>query len=74
MAVLVELLAFYRALFERSCDAVNALANALHTHYTWQGFHVTDKEVNTHLSVMICHVLTSLQGSTIQEPFCRALR
>ncbi|KAF8452432.1 hypothetical protein L210DRAFT_3383491, partial [Boletus edulis BED1] len=44
MAVSVELLAFYRALFERSCDAVNALANALHTHYTRRGFRVTDKE------------------------------
>jgi len=34
MAVSVKLLAFYRALFERSCDAINALASALHTHYT----------------------------------------
>ncbi|KAI6000025.1 hypothetical protein EDD15DRAFT_2362591 [Pisolithus albus] len=33
MAVSVELLGFYRALFERSCDAVNALASALHTQY-----------------------------------------
>lgn len=33
MAVSIDLLAFYRALFERSCDAVNALASALHTHY-----------------------------------------
>ncbi|KAI5987435.1 hypothetical protein EDD15DRAFT_2173414, partial [Pisolithus albus] len=31
MAVSVELLGFYRALFERYCDAVNALASALHT-------------------------------------------
>ncbi|KIM56192.1 hypothetical protein SCLCIDRAFT_133154, partial [Scleroderma citrinum Foug A] len=33
IVVSVELLAFYRALFERSCDAINALASALHTHY-----------------------------------------
>ncbi|KAG2092828.1 uncharacterized protein F5147DRAFT_821605 [Suillus discolor] len=33
MAVSVKLLAFYQTLFERSCDAVNALASALHTHY-----------------------------------------
>ena len=34
MAVSVKLLSFYRALFERSCDAVNALAAALSTYYT----------------------------------------
>ncbi|KIM68025.1 hypothetical protein SCLCIDRAFT_106196 [Scleroderma citrinum Foug A] len=33
MAVSIDLLAFYRSLFERSCDAINALASALHTHY-----------------------------------------
>ena len=33
MAVSTDLLAFYRALFKRSCDAVNALASALHTYY-----------------------------------------
>ncbi|KIK91904.1 hypothetical protein PAXRUDRAFT_13523 [Paxillus rubicundulus Ve08.2h10] len=38
MAVSVELLAFYRALFERSCNAVNALASALNSHYTCRGF------------------------------------
>ena len=50
MAVSVELLAFYRALFERSCDAINALASALHTHYTRRGFRVTNKEVCIQLS------------------------
>ncbi|KAI6112818.1 hypothetical protein F5141DRAFT_1272645 [Pisolithus sp. B1] len=34
VAVSVELLGFYRALFERSCDAINALASVLHTQYT----------------------------------------
>ncbi|KAF8124776.1 hypothetical protein EV363DRAFT_1177524 [Boletus edulis] len=43
MAVSVDLLAFYRSLFERSCDAINALASALHTHYTRRGFHITNK-------------------------------
>ncbi|KAI9573728.1 hypothetical protein HD554DRAFT_2202366 [Boletus coccyginus] len=33
LAVSVELLEFYRALFERSCNAINTLAAALHTHY-----------------------------------------
>ncbi|KAG2091619.1 hypothetical protein BD769DRAFT_1631979 [Suillus cothurnatus] len=42
MAVSTDLLAFYRALFERSCDAVNALASALHTHYVRRGFRMTN--------------------------------
>ncbi|KAI6137786.1 hypothetical protein EDD17DRAFT_1501297, partial [Pisolithus thermaeus] len=47
--VSVELLGFYRALFECSCDAINALASALHTQYTRRGFHVTKKDVRCEL-------------------------
>ncbi|KAJ2911476.1 hypothetical protein MD484_g8939, partial [Candolleomyces efflorescens] len=36
----IPLLDFYQALFERSCDAVNALVSALVTHYTRRGFPV----------------------------------
>ncbi|KAG1889816.1 uncharacterized protein F5891DRAFT_987159 [Suillus fuscotomentosus] len=46
MAVSTDLLAFYRALFERSCDAVNALASALHTHYVRRGFRMTNGKVS----------------------------
>jgi len=46
MAISVELLAFYRALFECSCDAVNALAAALSTYYSRRGFHVTNRKVS----------------------------
>ncbi|KAH7905365.1 hypothetical protein BJ138DRAFT_1138299 [Hygrophoropsis aurantiaca] len=38
MAISIELLSFYRALFERSCDAVNALSSALNTFYIRRGF------------------------------------
>ncbi|KIM54165.1 hypothetical protein SCLCIDRAFT_137316, partial [Scleroderma citrinum Foug A] len=41
MAVSVELLDFYRVLFERSCNAINALAATLSTYYMRQGFRVT---------------------------------
>ncbi|KAF7976360.1 hypothetical protein HWV62_6913 [Athelia sp. TMB] len=44
IAVALELLGFYRALFERSCDAVNALAESLHSHYARRGFHVVDRK------------------------------
>ncbi|KAF9469487.1 hypothetical protein BDZ94DRAFT_692 [Collybia nuda] len=38
MAVSIFLLDFYSALFERSCDAINALASALNTFYKRRGF------------------------------------
>ncbi|KAG9316189.1 hypothetical protein JVU11DRAFT_2213 [Chiua virens] len=44
MAISMDLLALYRALFERSCDAINALASALHTHYTRRGFNFVNAE------------------------------
>ncbi|KAG9309036.1 hypothetical protein JVU11DRAFT_11032 [Chiua virens] len=47
MAVSVELLAFYRALFERSCDAVNAMAAALHSHYLYRGFRISSPQGHT---------------------------
>ncbi|KAG1789411.1 uncharacterized protein HD556DRAFT_1311373 [Suillus plorans] len=43
MAVSIDLLSFYRALFERSCDAINALASALKTYYSRRGFQMMDK-------------------------------
>ncbi|KIJ58586.1 hypothetical protein HYDPIDRAFT_34030 [Hydnomerulius pinastri MD-312] len=46
MAVSIELLAFYRALFKRSCDAINALAAALNSHYTQRGFRMTGRDGN----------------------------
>ncbi|KAG0706003.1 hypothetical protein DFH29DRAFT_980719 [Suillus ampliporus] len=45
MAVSLELLSFYRALFERSCDAINALTYALKTYYSRRGFQLTDSKV-----------------------------
>ncbi|KAI6026008.1 hypothetical protein EDC04DRAFT_2930447 [Pisolithus marmoratus] len=47
MAVSVELLSFYRVLFEQSCDAINALAATLSTYYSRQGFHMTNQKGTT---------------------------
>ncbi|OJA20347.1 hypothetical protein AZE42_12699 [Rhizopogon vesiculosus] len=44
MAVSVELLSFYCALFECSCDAINALASALKMHYSRRGFMMVDTQ------------------------------
>jgi hypothetical protein len=46
MAVSLELLSFYRALFERSCDAISALTSALKTYYSRRGFEMTDTKVD----------------------------
>jgi hypothetical protein len=48
MAVSIDLLNFYHALFERSCDAVNAMAAALNTFYRRRGFHMFNKKVRFH--------------------------
>ncbi|KAJ7491589.1 hypothetical protein B0H11DRAFT_1718806 [Mycena galericulata] len=45
IAVSIDLLDIYRALFERSCDAVTALAAALHTIYLRRGFSVVSRAV-----------------------------
>jgi hypothetical protein len=45
MAISIELLNFYHALFERSCDAVNAMAAALHSFYSGRGYHMLNRKV-----------------------------
>ncbi|KAG6824273.1 hypothetical protein H0H92_007384 [Tricholoma furcatifolium] len=44
MAVSVHLLDFYQALFERSCDAVNALSQALNSYYRRRGFTLSNQK------------------------------
>ncbi|KAJ7659361.1 hypothetical protein B0H14DRAFT_3540522 [Mycena olivaceomarginata] len=44
-AVSIDLLDVYRALFERSCDAITALAAALRTVYKRRGFHVFSRMI-----------------------------
>ena len=46
MAISINLLNLYHALFERSCDAVNALAAALNTYYTRRGFVLLNSKVS----------------------------
>lgn len=65
MAVSVNLLAFYCALFERSCNAINALASALKSHYSWQGFHMTDTEVRFNLMLEL--LLTSFRRVNLSK-------
>ncbi|PPR04186.1 hypothetical protein CVT24_010769 [Panaeolus cyanescens] len=57
IAVSIDLLLFYGALFERSCDAVNALALALNSFYSRRGFELLNK----------------ISGEKIKEPFRKSL-
>ncbi|KXN90747.1 hypothetical protein AN958_03669 [Leucoagaricus sp. SymC.cos] len=46
ITVSIHLLKFYHALFEKSCDVVNVIANTLSIFYTQQGFVLLDKKVS----------------------------
>ena len=45
LAVSIDLLDFYFAIFERSADAVTALAGALKTMYSRRGFSILNSKV-----------------------------
>lgn len=63
MAVSVFLLEFYNALFERSCDAINALAGALSTFYARRGFVPLNQKVGLCSSCLTLYFIT-IAGST----------
>ncbi|KAF9225956.1 hypothetical protein BS17DRAFT_699083, partial [Gyrodon lividus] len=73
MAISIDLLAFYCALFERSCDTTNAFASGLHTHYTRHGFHMVNKwhdilqvevEKQIETTLQCCHDCISASKTT----------
>jgi hypothetical protein len=55
--VSLDLLEIYRALFERSCDAITALAAALHTIYERRGFRVYSSKVCMFQSLLTAHLI-----------------
>jgi hypothetical protein len=72
MAVSIDLLDFYRALFERSCDAISAIAGALHTFYTRRGFVLLTKQVSC--PTLMLHCLKRIfQGVPIKDAFRRGI-
>ncbi|KAJ7354694.1 hypothetical protein DFH08DRAFT_641620, partial [Mycena albidolilacea] len=54
--IAIDVLDFYCALFERSCDAITVLAAALHTVYEWWGFKVLSDQ-DEHASDPFCRLL-----------------
>lgn len=57
----MDLLEFYHALFQRSCDAVNAMAGALHAFYTFRGYTL----VNTQVRVAVAEQVDSANLTVI---------
>jgi hypothetical protein len=49
----MDLLEFYHALFQRSCDAVNAMAGALHAFYTFRGYTLVDTQVHVTIAEQV---------------------
>ena len=58
MAISVELLSFFSAIFECLCDATHALATALSTYYMRRGFRVTDYTVSNDIIRLFILTLT----------------
>jgi hypothetical protein len=73
MAVSIDLLNFYHELFERSCDAINAMAAALHSFYKQRGFIMVSKQVCLSTIVLCMLLLTHLKGNVLQDAFRRSL-
>lgn len=73
MAISIDLLAFYHSLFEWSCDAINALTSALHSHYVRWGFCMVNKQVCFASIHLLFYYVTALQNKAVHEPFQRSL-
>jgi hypothetical protein len=71
MAVSIPLIQLYHALFERSCDAINAFAHALNTFYGRRGFiHCNSKVCFQPLRSSYCFIDLN-QGEVVQDTFRR---
>ena len=71
MAVSIPLIQLYHALFERSCDAINAFAHALNTFYGRRGFiHCNSKVFLQSLRYSYCSTDLN-QGEVVQDAFRR---
>lgn len=76
-SVSIALLDFYAALFERSCDAVNALATALNNFYIRRGFFLVNKQESVgylfiwKISRPLC--IEFIQNQRYKDPFRRSL-
>lgn len=67
MAISIDFLDFYGALFERSCDAVNAMAAALNTFYTRRGYFLVNPKVQYNLDDLNVTHITNIPGRAFQR-------
>ena len=74
ISVSIDLLDFYSALFDRSADAVTALAGALKTMYSRRGFPLLNSKVISALLASCYSTQTRpAQNEPIKDPFRRGL-
>lgn len=75
MAVSIDLLNFFHALFEESCDAVHAMSHALKKYYLLRGYALTSKQTVSFKWVTSYERMTHnhAQGDEVKEPFRRSL-
>ncbi|EMD30807.1 hypothetical protein CERSUDRAFT_60815 [Gelatoporia subvermispora B] len=74
IAVSIDLLEFYFAIFERSGDAVTALARAMRNYYTRRGWRVLDDKVCQFRQYLYEHVANAIsQGVPMLDPFRKPL-
>jgi hypothetical protein len=70
VAISINLLEIYRALFERSCNAIHALLGALCSFYVKHRFQLVNEKVSSTLPNSHMHHLTFVsQGQFIQDGF-----
>ena len=61
IAFALTLLNFYQSLFEHVCDAINALASALHSSYERQGFYLRNQQGLPALNPFHCSLSCTVQ-------------
>jgi len=73
IAISIELLQFYQCLFERSCDAINALSRALQAFYVHRGYVLTNIFVRIVNRIFLKFYSSLFQGETLRDGLRRSL-
>ena len=68
MAISIELLSFFHAIFKCSCNMTHTLAAALSTYYARRGFRVTDHKVSDiHRLFILIPDCSMHKGHTVRD-------
>jgi CxC1 like cysteine cluster associated with KDZ transposases len=73
MAISMSLLDLYQALFERSCDAVTAFTDAIHTYYKRRGYVHRNAKVRLLGFGLSIHSQPTTQGDEVDDAWRRSI-